>query len=408
MTTYRYKAKKGLETVEGVMEGLSQDQVIERLEQQGFLPVRVVESSSKGEKKASTSNAALKPLWSKRVPVRDIHAFTRQMASLLRAKVRVARALEILARESSNPQVRQMLAQVHEEVKGGRQLSEALGLYPKNFSRVYLNMVASGEKGGMLHTIMERLADFADREEEIRSRVRSAMAYPLFMAAVGAVTIFVMMAFVMPRLVGLFAESQQALPAATQVLIQISQFLKLYWYWVLLGVCGLGIAGYRYWEKFGHRNPVLARFLLALPGLGAVLIQREMARFCRTLGTLVQNGIPIRDAVDATVPTLGNCALEQALSGVRGELDRGATVAQSLGKVSYFPGFVISLIGVGEEAGDVGSSLLEVASNYEKRLDEQVKILSSLIEPLMILVVGLVVGYIVMAMLLPIFDLSLK
>jgi len=397
MPKYSYKAKKGIETIEGIVEAISQTQAISELEAKGLLPVRV-ELQHRAQ---STQRIA-----QKRISSRDINTFTRQLASLIKSKVQLVRALEILSRETQNLRLKKIVSDLRDEVKDGSQLSQSLGKYPKYFSRVYVNMIASGEKGGLLQNILLRLAEFADKEEEIKSKIRAALAYPLLMLIMGIMTVFVMITFVMPKIISLFSGMNATLPLATRILISISNFARSYWYWGVL-LIGLFIFLFKRLHFAKKRIIPLEKIKLHLPLLGKYILMREIARFCRTLSILINNGIPIRDAIDVTLSTLASRALEEELKVVSKDLASGLTVAKSLSKISFFPGFVISLIGVGEEAGRLDEALLEVATSYERQLDEQMKVMSSLIEPLMILAIGLVVGFIVISMLLPIFQISL-
>jgi len=393
---YSYKAKRGIKTIEGAIDADSQTQAISKLEAQGLLPVLV-------ELQRAAHDA--RRIMQKRISSRDINTFTRQLASLIKSKVQLVKALEILSRETQNLRLKEIVSDLRDEIKDGKELSRALGKYPKYFSRVYVNMIASGEKGGLLENILLRLAEFADKEEEIKSKIRACLAYPLLMLAMGIITVFVMITFVMPKLISLFSGMNQTLPLATRILISISNFAGSYWYWgILLGALLIFV-----FKRFHLKKIIpLEKIKLRLPLLGKYILIREIARFSRTLSMLINNGIPIRDAIDATLPTLASRALEEDLKIVSKDLASGLTVAKSLSKIACFPGFVISLIGVGEEAGRLDEALLEVATTYERQLDERTKVMSSLIEPVLILSIGLVVGFIVVAMLLPIFQMSLR
>ena len=398
MAKFIYKAKDGIRTVTGEIETETERSAIAEVEKMGYLPIKV-------EHKTVHSSPVI--IHHKSISSRDINTFTRQLASLAKSKVQLVKALEILSRESQNVKLKEIIADLRDEVKEGKQFSEALAKYPKYFSRVYINMIASGEKGGVLENILLRLVDFADKEEEMKAKIRAALAYPLLMLVMGIITVFVMITFVMPKLIKLFSDMGQSLPLPTRVLIQVSDFARGYWYWVVLFIILL-ISTFKKLHFMEKKRIPLERIKLRLPLLGRYILMRETARFCRTLGLLISNGIPIRDAISATVPTLGNRALEQDLKVVSKDLASGISVAKSLVKIPFLPGFVISLIGVGEEAGRLDEALGEVAASYEKQLDEQMKVMSSLIEPLMILTIGLVVGFIVVSMLLPIFQISLR
>ncbi|MBL7085419.1 MAG: type II secretion system F family protein [Candidatus Omnitrophica bacterium] len=398
MAKFIYKAKDGIRTVTGEIETETERSAIAEVEKMGYLPIKVEEVS----KYQSVNVSKIKGISS-----RDINTFTRQLASLIKSKVQLVKALEILSRETQHVKLKDIIADLRDEVRDGRQLSEALGKYPKYFSRIYVNMVASGERGGLLKNILLRLVDFADKEEEIKSKIRAALAYPLLMLAMGALTVFVMITFVMPKLIKLFSDMKQTLPLATRLLISISNFAGKYWYWVIL-LIGLFIFAFKKLRFIEKKIIPLEKIKLRLPLLGRYILMREIARFCRTLGMLISNGIPIRDAISATVPTLGSKALEEDLKILSKDVTSGVSVAKSLSKIPFFPGFVISLIGVGEEAGRLDEAFLEVAATYERQLDERIKVMSSLIEPVLILSIGLVVGFIVVSMLLPIFQISLR
>ena len=398
MAKFIYKAKDGIRTVTGEIETETERSAIAEVEKMGYLPIKVEEVS----KYQSVNVSKIKGISS-----RDINTFTRQLASLIKSKVQLVKALEILSRETQHVKLKDIIADLRDEVRDGRQLSEALGKYPKYFSRIYVNMVASGERGGLLENILLRLVDFADKEEEIKSKIRAALAYPLLMLAMGALTVFVMITFVMPKLIKLFSDMKQTLPLATRLLISISNFAGKYWYWVIL-LIGLFIFAFKKLRFIEKKIIPLEKIKLRLPLLGRYILMREIARFCRTLGMLISNGIPIRDAISATVPTLGSKALEEDLKILSKDVTSGVSVAKSLSKIPFFPGFVISLIGVGEEAGRLDEAFLEVAATYERQLDERIKVMSSLIEPVLILSIGLVVGFIVVSMLLPIFQISLR
>ena len=398
MARFIYKAKDGIKTLTGEIEAETESSAITKVEKMGYLPIKV---------EPKTNHRPPATIHYKRVSSKDINTFTRQLASLIKSKVQLVKALEILSRESQNVKLKEIIADLRDEVKEGKQFSEALAKYPKYFSRVYINMIASGEKGGVLENILLRLVDFADKEEEMKAKIRAALAYPLLMLVMGIITVFVMITFVMPKLIKLFSDMGQSLPLPTRVLIQVSDFARGYWYWVVLFIILL-ISTFKKLHLIEKRKIPLERIKLRLPLLGRYILMRETARFCRTLGLLINNGIPIRNAIEATVPTLGNRALEQDLRIVSKDLASGISVAKSLAKIPFLPGFVISLIGVGEEAGRLDEALLEVAASYEKQLDEQMKVMSSLIEPLLILTIGLVVGFIVVSMLLPIFQISLR
>jgi type II secretory pathway component PulF len=395
---YSYKAKKGLETVSGTIEADSQELAIAKLEETGYLPIRV---------ELVVSKNIIKKQGYARISSKDLNGFTRQLASLVKSRVQLIKALEIINRETQNIKLKEVIFGLIAEVKDGKGFSESLRKYPKYFSRIYVNMIASGEKSGLLENILLRLVDLADKEEEMRSKLRSALAYPILMSIMGAATVFVMITFVMPKLTKLFSDMGQDLPFSTRILIAMSNFMRDYWYWILLAIA-LVIFALKKFSAGEKNKEAIEKIKLRIPLFGRYIRIRAVARFCRTLSLLISNGIPIRDAIGATIPTVGNMILERDLALVSADLSNGLSMANSLSKVRLFPGFVVSLIGVGEEAGRLDEALMEVAVSYEKQLDEELKVMSSMIEPLIILTVGLIVGFIVISMLLPIFQINLR
>ena len=396
---FKYRAKKGIESIEGTLEAENQAQAIGKLEAMGYLPIRVSADSA-----PSVGSPAV---LTKKITKQDINELTRQLSSLIRSKVQLLPALEIIHRETRPAGMKTLLNQVIQDVREGQPLSQSLAKHPRYFSRIYINMVTLGEKGGMLENIFTRLVEFSERQEEIELKVRAALVYPIFMAVVGILTIFVMITFVMPRLVKVFSDMGQTLPVPTQILIAVSSFMQAYWYWVILGF-GLMLYGLRTLFSSARYRKHLDKWAVALPVIGTLIKERALERFCRTLGLLIANGLPIRESIKATVPTLDNLALESELENVVSDLSMGSSVAQSLAKAPLFSGFMVSVISVGEESGRLDATLNEIAENYAKRLDAQVKMMSALIEPALILSIGLVVGFIVISMLLPIFEIGLK
>jgi len=390
--------------VEGTLQADTRTQAITQLEHMGYLPVRVEEERGALSVKETLGGARR---FFQRISSKDLNAFTRQLASLVQSKVQLVRALDILYRETPHIKLKEIILNLRDEVREGRQLSNALAKYPRYFSRVYINMTASGEKSGTLESTLLRLAEFTEREEEMKSKVRAALAYPIVILTMGVLTVFVVLAFVMPRVIGLFSEFGQALPLPTRILIAVSEWSGRYWMLVILIAAGIIVMIQR--SRILERKRLsLDKTMLRLPWLGNYIRIKEIARFSRTLGLLMTHGIPIREAIEVTVPTLENRALEEELKIISGDLASGSSVAASMSKISFLPGYVASLIGVGEEAGRLDKALLEVAHTYERELEEQHKVMSSLLEPLLILAVGLVVGFIVVSMLLPIFQMSLR
>jgi type II secretory pathway component PulF len=266
-------------------------------------------------------------------------------------------------------------------------------------------MVKAGEVGGLLNVVLDRLADFAEKEDELRSRIFSALAYPFVMIIVGIVAIFVLMTFVIPRFVGMFEEMEQDLPLLTDILIIVSDFMKLYWMFIIGGIA-VAILILRGLYKKDESRVQIDRFLLRLPVFGVLIKKQEIARFSRTLGALLKNGVSILPSLDIVSETATNLIIRRAIIEVRKEVGEGEGLAEPMRKTKVFPPLVTNMIGVGEASGKIDEVLEKVAVFYEKDVDRTLKTLTSLIEPAIILALGLVVGFVVMAMLLPIFQLN--
>ena len=413
MSQFTYRAKKGpKEIVNGMIDAGSLEEAVDKLGADGLLPIQMEEVKDQtkpvhSEKRSDTS----KPVSSKapragRIKSSDITMFGRQLSSLIRSGVPILRALWIITEQSENGRFQEILTHTQEEIKNGNSLSSALSKYPKIFPPIYIAMVRTGEESGMLQETLLRVSDYRKKQEEIFSKVRSALAYPALMALTGIGTIVFMLTFVVPRLTGLFSSMGSQLPLPTRVLVLVSDVFQRTEFWVIAGVVffvvltfvkmradQLGIL----WSRLSLRLPIVKNFVL----------KTELARFTRTLELLIKCGIPILKAIGTAVPVVGNVVLRQHIVRAQEDITGGGTLGKSLKKSNVFPLFLTNMITVGEESGNLEGSLGEVASFYESETEEAIKILTSLIEPVMILVMGLVVGFIVIATLLPMFELDL-
>jgi type II secretory pathway component PulF len=400
MPTFKYRAKNGPDNVEGTIEAQNREEAIEKVHALGYLPMRIEEVVLKSAALA----AARKPIGG-RIRLKDITTFYRQMASLFKSGVPILRAISIISKQTTNAAFQTMLMKIYAEVKDGRPLSQTLTNYPRYFSPLDVAMVHSGEKGGALPEVLFKIADYRLKQEEVFSRVRNALIYPLLMAVVGAGTIIFMLAFVMPRLMGIFSRTGQELPAATKILLAISSALQNWWWVILVVVIGVVVA-----VRQGSKNPsqkkALSRMKLNMPVLKDFVLKSELSRFCRTMELLLKSGIPMLSAIEVAIPTLNNDVIKDALSASYQALREGGSFGKSLESTKVFPAFMANLLVVGEESGRLDEALGEIALSYERDTDDAVKVLTSLLEPLMILVMGLVVGFIVIAMLLPVFQIN--
>jgi len=402
MPIFKYKAKDGPKNVEGRVEAQTREEAIEKINALGYVPVRV-EAGMDGKPK---ERAASRHLFAPRVRSKDVTIFSRQLASFVKSGVPILRGLTIIAEQSENPAFRQVLVEIRDEIKEGATFSLTLKKYPKIFPPLYVAMVSSGESSGNLHEVLSRIADHRQKSETIVSQVRSAMAYPALMTLVGGATIFFMLAFVMPRLMRIFVRMEQDLPAPTQFLLGVSTVLRNGWMWILLGLFVVIVLA-RQGGKTKAQKVFMSHLKLRLPLLGTFYYKSELAQFCRTLELLIRSSIPILTAIKVAVPILNNTVIQTQLMKSSKDLEEGSSFGKSLSQSDVFPKFMTSLVIVGEESGRLDEALGEIASAYERDTDETIRILTSLLEPVLILVMGLIVGFIVVAMLLPIFEINM-
>jgi general secretion pathway protein F len=297
------------------------------------------------------------------------------------------------------------MGKVSRDVKEGRAFSEALEAWPRVFGPFFIAMVRAGEGSGTLQEALVRVAAYRQKQETMVAHVRAALAYPVLMALVGIGTVVFMFVFVLPKLTTIFSTMGQTLPWPTQAVIAISRFLKTRGWVVGIAVAVFGVAAART-SSWKARRRFMSRFWLKVPVLGRFVLMTELSRFCRSLEVLIKSGIPILRALGISIPILSNEVIKTDLAQTAQDLEQGATLAASLRRSKIFPTYMVSLIAVGEESGRLDDALGEVATAYEESCDEAVRVMTSLLEPLMILGMGLVVGFIVMAMLLPIFEMN--
>jgi type II secretory pathway component PulF len=398
MPTYVYKAKDGPQrTVQGEVEAANRAEALARIDAMGYSPVSVAESE--------TAASRRRLLFPGRVGPRDITVFTRQLGSLIRSGVPILRGLSTIAQQTENRRLRRVVEDLEATIRDGNMLSDALSRHPRLFPPLFVNMVHSGESGGALDTVLFRLADAREKDDEIRRRVQAAAAYPALVTVVGAVTVFVLLSFFMPRVVALFRDYQD-LPLPTRILIGASEFFSRNWYWILLvGVLVAAVA--RRLAALEKGRTVVDAVKLRLPFVGRFVRESDIARFARTLALLLESGVSIDRALSLSADTLRNAVLREEVLRVREKTVRhGVSFSEGLRQCRQFPPFVANMSAVGEEGGRLEEALGEVASFYEKEVEQRSRVATSLVEPALILTVGALVGFIVFAMLLPIFKIG--
>lgn len=398
MPTFRYRAKRDSgKTVEGTIQAETRDDAVEKISRDGYFPVSVEDVSARPRRSSSTAVSG-------RIRSRDITTLSRQLSSLLRSGVPLLRGLGVISEQSENANFKGMLDDIAGEIREGASFSSALARYPRVFSSLYLAVVRAGESSGTMEEALSRVADYRRKQEEIASRVRMALVYPVFMTVVGAAATIFILVFVMPRLSGIFETLGQELPLPTKIVLAVSSGLRDYWPWILLFAAALILAARRH---AAAQRAIFDRLKLRLPVLGKFFLKVELARFSRTMEILIRSGIPILQAIKTASSVFGNEIIRAECSRTYEDLERGGSFGQSMKGSDLFPPFMSSLVIVGEESGRLDESLAEVAGSYERDTDEAVTASTALLEPLMILVVGSVVGFMVMAMLLPIFEIDL-
>ena len=399
MTQFIYKAKDGpSKTVEGELDAGSHTEAVTRLDAMGYSPVWV------REKDASTGHSGI---WRKRISLREVTVFTRQLSSLIKSGVPILKALTTIADQTENTAFQKVVKDLEVTIRDGCMLSDALSKYPALFPELYINMVRAGESGGVLDVILARLAESREKEEEVRRKVQSAVAYPILVIVVGIATVLVLLVFFLPRVAAIFQDyGYDKLPMPTKIIIGLSNFFHESWYWLVLGA-GLFVAVFKRLAAFEKGRTMIDRMKLGFPLMGSFIRQSEIARFARTLSLLIQSGISIEKALSLSGNVLNNSILMEEVEEIRKRtVNQGMSVSAGLRKAVYFPAFVANMAAVGEEGGKLDESMMEIAAFYEKEVEQQSRLATSLLEPMLILIVGLVVGFIVAAMLLPIFELS--
>lgn len=398
MAVFVYKAKKGPDqTVDGRIDADSRVVALARLDALGLSPISLEVENSAGHRGRGRR---------RRVPVRDITVFTRQLAGLLRAGVPILRALTTIQQQSSNPAFRGVVDGIVDTVRDGSMLSEALGRYPALFPELYVNMVRAGESVGALEEMLLRLAEARERDDELRGRVLTAVAYPALVLGIGAASVFVILTFFLPRILHLFDGMNTVLPLPTRIVMAVSGVFAHSWGWLLAGSAAVGWGLYRY-ARTRHGRLAIDAAVLRLPLAGRFALDTDLVRFSRTLALLLAGGVPIERALALSAKTLVNRRLREAVTQVGEDtITRGASLADGFRRRPEIPPFLTNMMAVGEEAGRLDESLQEAAAFYQRELERDLRLMTTLLEPALILLVGAVVGFIIFAMLLPIFQIG--
>lgn len=340
-----------------------------------------------------------------KVTKKDLVVFTRQFSTMIDAGLPLVQGLTILAEQSENSTFKAILKEITKDVEGGSTLAEAMKKHPKVFDSLFVNLVAAGEMGGMLDTILRRLAQFIEKAEKLKSQIKGAMTYPLVVVAIAIIVIAVILVFVIPVFEDMFKSFGSALPVPTQIVVNMSRFLKGNIHWVIIALIAL-IYGFKRYRDTAAGKKLTDSLFLKLPVFGNLLKKTAVARFTRTLGTMISSGVPILDALEIVAKTAGNVVIEEIIYEVRGSIAEGQTIAEPLSENDIFPGMVIQMIAVGEATGALDVMLEKIADFYDDEVDAAVAALTSMLEPLLMLFLGASIGGLVIAMYLPIFGMA--
>ena len=405
MPVYQYTAlDAGGRAKKGGVEAGSVAAARQKLRDDGVFPVEITESSESRNSETDVGKAGGGLF--QRVGLQELSVMTRQLATLIGAGLPLVPSLSALAPQIRNQLLRAAVVRIREEVNEGNSLTGALSHFPKIFPPFYVNMVRAGEASGTLNLVLDRLADFQENQQEMRGKIRTALAYPIFMFVVGGGVLFFLVTFVVPNITNIFSEMHQTLPAITVFLIVVSGFLKSFW-WMIALALGVGIAagrsaikktesGRNFWDKLK----------LNFPLFGALNRKIAVARFARTLGTLLQSSVPLLAALEIARNVVDNRLVANEIKRVAKDVEEGQSLSAPLARNQFFPPIAVEMIAVGEQSGNVEKMLFKVADAYEKEVESNIVMITSLLEPAMILVMGGVVGFIVISILLPIFEMN--
>lgn len=398
---YEAMAKTG-KAVRGIIDADTPAAARRKLREQALYPTRIEETSAKsavtgGKREASSSFS--------RVSNRDVAIMTRQLAVLLQAGMPLVEALGALLEQTANQRLRKTIYEVRDRVNEGVTLADSLSSHGRIFSELYVNMVRAGEASGALESVLVRLADILERQVRLKNKIASMLAYPILMALVGAGIITFMMGFIVPKIVQIFEKQQRELPMVTTIMITTCNFIREWWVLILLGIIG-GFVLWRIWVSRPEGRRRWDGVKLRMPVLGALYIKMISARFSRTLGTMLQSGLIMMTALDVVKSVVENKVVENAMDDVKSGVRRGRDLTVPLRETGLFPPMLIHMVELGQRSGELENMLIRVADTYDEDIEMTVNGIVSLLEPLMIVVMGVVVGFLVFSILLPIFDMS--
>lgn len=404
MPVFEYRAldAKG-KNIKGIVDADSESQARTKLRSQGRYPVSIAVSRSRQSKAGSRGGLGFGLF--ERVKSEEISIMTRQLATLMGAGIPLVQALDSLVEQTRNAGLKKVIAQIKGAVNEGNTLTNALAEHPKLFSSIYINMVRAGEASGALDIVLERLADFGEKQEALKGRLRAALVYPIFMAVIGSAILFILITYIVPNITQVFTEMDKVLPLPTLLLISLSDFLKMYW-WACLLLLGLVFTGLRYFILRPTGRSWWDFVKLKMFIVGPVVQKVILARFSSTLGSLLESGVGLMTSMQIVRTLVNNVHVARVIDAAMEQVQKGQTMTSALSASEWFPPMFVQMIAVGEQSGSLETMLDKVARAYEREVETAIMGMTSLIEPLMIAVMGLAVGFIVLSILLPIFEMN--
>ncbi|MBU3182047.1 type II secretion system F family protein [Clostridium psychrophilum] len=398
MPTFKYSVmnQQG-KKLEGNFKANSKNEVLAMIEDNNYYPIEIKETLEREHQDLFESF--------EKVKTKDLYIFCRQFYTMINAGANISNALNVLRKETQNKKMRKSLNEIYEDVQKGVSLSEALGKHKDVFPELLINMINTGEVSGNLDIIMSRMASHFEKENKINNQLKSAMVYPMVLVGLVVVVVIFILAFIMPTFTGMFASSGVALPAPTRIVMGISTFILTKWY-VLLVVIGGAVYGMKYYARTPVGRLSIDRLKFKLPIIKDVTEKVIVSRFTRTLSTVLASGVSLVQCLEVVQRVVGNKVAEKSLEVIREKVLKGISLGEAIGEESIFPVMLNSMVKIGEESGSLDDILDKTANFYDEELETSLKKMTTMIEPLMIVVMGVVIGFIVIAMMMPIFDMS--
>jgi general secretion pathway protein F len=404
MPVYDYQAldAKG-KSITGIIDADGAQAARQKIRALGSFPIRVKEVTE-GAGTKETRSSAFHNLFSRVTPA-QISLWTRQLATLTGAGFPLVTALTSLVSQTKTQGFTKIVARIKDSIVEGNSFASALGLFPSVFSQIYINMVRAGESSGTLEIVLQRLADIMEKQQELKSRIQTAMAYPILMTIIGSLVLFFLMTFVVPNITTIFEDMNQVLPAPTRFLIAASDLFKTYW-WLAMIVIVAGLVGLRAFRKTERGHASTDRLLLSMPVMGTLLKKIAVARFSRTLASLLENGVTMLPALEIVRNITGNVVISGLIEKASNEVEKGQALGMSLAADAVFPDLAVQMIQVGEQSGELETMLYKIADVYENEVQASIMSMMAMLEPVMILVMAMVVLFIVLSICLPIFEMN--